>query len=98
MLLIKFFIKGVLAGLAIAIPVGPVNVMCVSRTISKGWTSGLLSGLGAAAADAFYGGIAGFSISFVSALLLRDQFWIRLFGGILLILIGIAYYRKRPQS
>ncbi len=60
--------------------------------------SGLLSGLGAAAADAFYGAIAGFSISLVINFLMREEFWIRVVGGILLVGIGIVYYRKPPQS
>jgi threonine/homoserine/homoserine lactone efflux protein len=90
--------KGLLAGLAIAAPVGPVNVLCMSRTLTKGWRSGLVSGLGAATADTLYGSIAGFSITFMIRFLIREEFWIRLFGGILLVVIGVSYYFKRPQS
>jgi len=85
-----------MAGLAIAAPVGPVNVLCASRTLAKGRKSGLVSGLGAATADAFYGGIAGFSITFVIDFLLREEFWIRVLGGIFLIAIGVVYLRKPP--
>ena len=91
-------IRGLLAGIAIAAPVGPVNVLCISRTIAKGWRSGFFSGLGAAAADTFYGSIAGFSITLVIRFLIREEFWVRLFGGILLIGIGVLYYFKRPHS
>ena len=91
-------VKGLLAGLAIAAPVGPVNVLCVSRTLSKGWRAALVSGLGAATADAFYGAIAGFSITFIIQLLIREEFWIRSIGGILLILVGVSYYFKPPGS
>jgi len=90
--------KGLMAGLAIAVPVGPVNVLCASRTLRKGRLSGLLSGFGAATADAFYGAIAGFSITFVIQFLKREEFWIRIFGGLLLIAIGVMYFRKPPQS
>src|SRR6266568_5354279 len=86
--------KGVMAGLAIAVPVGPVNVLCASRTLSKGRLSGLMSGFGAATADALYGAIAGFSITFVIQFLKREEFWIRVFGGLLLVAIGVVYYRK----
>lgn len=89
--------RGVLAGLAISAPVGPVNVLCISRTLSKGRVAGLISGLGAATADTVYGAIAGFSITFVIQFLLREEFWIRLCGGILLIALGIRYYFKKPQ-
>jgi threonine/homoserine/homoserine lactone efflux protein len=91
-------VKGVLAGLAISAPVGPVNVLCISRTIAKSRAAGLISGLGAAAADTIYGAIAGFSISFIINFLLREMFWIRIVGGILLIGIGIRYYFKTPKS
>jgi threonine/homoserine/homoserine lactone efflux protein len=83
--------------LAIAIPVGPVNVLCVSRTLAKGRRAGIVSGLGAAAADTFYGSIAGFSITFIIQFLQKEEFWIRVVGGILLVGIGVVYFRKPPQ-
>jgi threonine/homoserine/homoserine lactone efflux protein len=95
---LDLFLRGVLAGLAIAIPVGPVNVLCISRTIINGRVAGIISGLGAATADTFYGGIAGFSISLVINFLIREKFWIRLVGGALLIAIGLVYWFKKPQS
>jgi threonine/homoserine/homoserine lactone efflux protein len=90
--------KGLMAGLAIAVPVGPVNVLCASRTLSKGRLSGLMSGFGAATADALYGAIAGFSITFLIDFLERQEFWIRVFGGILLVGIGVMYFRKPAQA
>ena len=87
-----------MAGMAIAAPVGPINVLCASRTLSKGRISGLLSGLGAATADAFYGAIAAFSITLVIDFLHREEFWIRVVGGILLVIIGVMYVRKPPQA
>lgn len=94
---LDLLLRGVLAGLAIAIPVGPVNVLCVSRTIAHGRAAGLASGLGAAIADTLYGGIAAFSISFIINFLMEEIFWIRVFGGTLLIAIGVAYWFKKPQ-
>ncbi len=89
-------IRGLAAGLIIAAPVGPVNVLCIQRTIEKGWKSGVVSGLGAALADALYGAVAGFGISLVIQFLVREEFWIRLIGGILLAGIGVVYYCKPP--
>lgn len=95
---LDLLLRGVLAGLAIAIPVGPVNVLCVSRTIAFGRRVGILSGLGAAVADALYGAIAAFSISIIINFLIERIFWIRVFGGVLLIGIGILYWFKKPRS
>jgi len=95
---LDLLIRGVLAGLAIAIPVGPVNILCISRTLTNGRLAGIISGLGAAAADTFYGAIAGFSISLVIDFLIREKFWIRLVGGALLVAIGLVYWFKHPKS
>ena len=95
---LDLLVRGILAGLIIAVPVGPVNVLCVQRTLAKGLRSGLVSGLGAAVVDALYGAVAGFSITFVISFLIREEFWIRLFGGILLAGIGVSYFFKRPVS
>ncbi|MBZ5585143.1 MAG: LysE family translocator [Acidobacteriia bacterium] len=98
MLDLEILARGVLAGLAISAPVGPVNVLCISRTLTKGRRAGLVAGLGAASADTIYGAIAGFSINIVIGFLIRELFWIRLVGGFLLICIGVLYYFKRPRS
>ena len=95
---LELLLRGVLAGLAIAIPVGPVNILCISRTLTNGRVAGIISGLGAATADTLYGGIAGFSISLVINFLIREKFWIRLVGGALLVTIGLVYWFKRPKS
>src|SRR4026207_2057232 len=52
-------LKGVLVGILIAVPAGPVGVLCIRRTIFHGRLAGFLSGLGAATADAVFGVIAG---------------------------------------
>lgn len=94
----ELLIRGVAAGLAISAPVGPVNVLCISRTLARGRTAGIVSGLGAAAADTIYGAIAGFSIHFVISFILREENQIRFYGGILLIAIGVVYYFRKPAS
>jgi threonine/homoserine/homoserine lactone efflux protein len=94
---VELFLRGVAAGLAISAPVGPVNVLCISQTIAKGPRAGIMSGLGAAAADTIFGSIAGFSISFIIQFLRKEEFWIRIVGGMLLIGIGIHYYFKKPK-
>ena len=73
-------------------------MLCIQRTLSKGRLSGFASGLGAASADAVYGAIAGFSITFVSSLLLEYQTVIRICGGVLLLYLGIQSFRTNPSG
>ncbi len=91
-------LRGLAAGFIIAAPVGPVNVLCIQRTLEKGWKPGMVAGMGAAVGDSVYGGIAGFSISIIIQFLIQEEFWFRLIGGILLIVIGAVYYFKPPPS
>lgn len=76
--------KGGLAGFIIAAPVGPVGVLCVQRTLHRGRLSGLMAGLGAACADAFYGAIAAFGLSLVSHWLEQHELLFRGGGGLFL--------------
>ncbi|HLK50996.1 MAG TPA: LysE family transporter [Bryobacteraceae bacterium] len=95
---VEILLRGIAAGLIISAPVGPVNVLCISRTLTKGRRAGAIAGVGAAAADTIYGAIAGFSVHFVIGFLIREEFWLRLFGGALLIGIGAHYYFRTPRA
>ncbi len=90
-------LNGIVFGLVLAAPVGPVGVLCVNRTLTEGRLHGLLSGLGAAIADAVYGGIAAFGISSVSAWVERNQRVFALIGGILLIALAIKSFLTKPR-
>jgi threonine/homoserine/homoserine lactone efflux protein len=97
-MLLAFFLKGIVVGLVIAVPVGPVGVMCVRRSIFEGRLVGFVSGLGAATADAVFGIIAGFGITAVADLLLDYQGWLRAVGGCILLLVGVHSLRAKPQA
>lgn len=97
-MLLGFLLKGVAVGIVIAVPVGPVGVLCIRRTIFHGRLAGFLSGLGAATADAMFGIIAGFGLTVVSDLLLGYQDWLRLGGAGFLLYIGVAALRADPRD
>ena len=97
-ILLAFFLKGILVGLVIAVPVGPVGIMCVRRTIFEGKLVGFVSGLGAATADAVFGIIAGFGITTIAHLLLDYQDWLRAIGGCILLLVGGHSLLAKPQA
>ncbi len=97
-MLLGFLLKGIVVGIIIAVPAGPVGVLCIRRTILHGRLAGLLSGLGAATADAVFGIIAGFGLTFVADLLLGYQDWLRLGGAGFLLYIGISALRADPLA
>jgi threonine/homoserine/homoserine lactone efflux protein len=78
------FIKGFVIGFSIAAPVGPIGILCIQRTLSGGNVQGLVTGLGAATADALYGFIAAFGLTFISNFLVDQSFWFRIIGGFFL--------------
>ncbi len=80
--------KGLVAGFIIAAPVGPVGVLCVQRTLHQGRVAGLLSGLGAAVADAAYGCVAAFGLSLISGWLQTHEALFRLGGGLFLLFMA----------
>ncbi|MHB9031698.1 MAG: LysE family translocator [Anaerolineae bacterium] len=81
--------RGILLGLAIAAPVGPVGALCIRRTLADGRLTGFVSGLGAATADLLYGCLAAFGLTAVSAFITAQGFWLRLVGGIFLLYLGV---------
>lgn len=83
------FFKGALIGFSIAAPVGPIGVLCIRRTLSHGMLNGLVSGLGAATADGFYGVIAAAGLTSLSSLLLDNQLILKSAGGSFLIYLGM---------
>ncbi|HTY17552.1 MAG TPA: LysE family transporter [Myxococcota bacterium] len=88
----SLFLKGLIVGFCLAAPVGPIAALCVQRTISKNLTSGLVSGLGAAAADAFYGMVAAFGATIVSEFLIAERSWMQRVGGVILIFMGLRLF------
>ena len=92
------FVRGLVVGLAVAAPVGPLGVLCIRRTLAAGRLVGLATGLGAATADAFYGGVAAFGVTVISSLLLSQQVWIRLLGGLFLCYLGVKTIAAAPAE
>jgi len=91
--------KGIGLGFSIAAPVGPIGVLCIQRTLKKGFSSGFVSGLGAATADLFYGSLAGFGALWLGNHLVKLQTPLRLIGGGVLILLGVrAFFQKERDA
>ena len=96
--MIRLLLRGMTVGFSIAAPVGPISVLCIRRTLGKGRCVGFTSGLGAATADAIYGCIAGFGLTFISGFLVDQQLWIRLAGGLFLCYLGARSFFTEPAE
>src|SRR5579864_2042555 len=97
-MLISFLLKGMLVGIVIAVPVGPVGILCIRRTILDGRLPGLFSGLGAASADSFFGIIAGFGLTFISDSLFYYQDWLRIGAAAFLLYVGVSALMSDPTT
>jgi len=94
----SLFVKGLIIGFSIAAPVGPIGVLCIRRTLAEGRISGFVSGMGAATADALYGCIAGFGVTYVSNFLIDQQFSFRLIGALFLGYLGARSFFSKPAE
>lgn len=85
-------------GLGIAMPVGPIGVLVIRRSLTQGRNIGMASGLGAASADGLYGLVATLGLGLVSSLLIGVQFYTRLIGGVFLLYLAWTIYRAKPSE
>lgn len=94
---LDIFLRGILIGLLVSMfSIGPVGVICIQRTLSKGQKSGLFSGLGAAFADTLYATIAFFAIAFVHGFIQQNALFLKIVGGICVICVGIYIFFQNP--
>lgn len=94
----ELFAQGFIFGLATAAPVGPIGILTIRRTLVGGLLFGLLSGLGAATADAVYGTIAALGLTAVSAFLIQHKPTLQLIGGLFLLYLGMQSLRAKPVT
>lgn len=89
-------VKGLLMGLAIAAPVGPIALLCIRRTLDQGRLIGFVSGLGAATADGLYGAVAAFGLTALSDRLIEYTLLLKIVGGLFLCYLGLkSIWSKR---
>jgi threonine/homoserine/homoserine lactone efflux protein len=94
----EVFLQGVLIGVFLAAPVGPLALVCIRRAITGGSLHGFVSGLGVATADAFYAGIVASGLALVAGFLLAWQDPLRIIAGLTLIYIGYRIFRSPAKS
>jgi threonine/homoserine/homoserine lactone efflux protein len=92
------FINGIIIGIALAAPVGPIAFVCIQRSLAYGRLHGIVSGLGIATADTFYAAVTAFGLALISEFLLARQWFFRLFGGLALIVVGVKIFLAGPPA
>jgi len=90
--------RGILFGLIVSIPVGPVAILCIQRTLNKGRLAGFVSGLGAVCADCFYIILAAFGINIIISYIEKYVIYIKIIGSIILIIMGIRLIPINPAK
>ncbi len=83
-------------GLTLAAPIGPINVLCIQRTLTRGAPSGFATAFGCASADATYGAVAAFGMTLVSDFLMREQTIFRLIGAHFLTWLALKSLLRGP--
>ena len=92
-----YILWGVLIGIIVAAPMGPVNILCIRRTLTHGPMNGFVIGMGAALADTIFGAIAAFGLAGVTHLLNSYSLWVELIGGLVLLAVGFRIWNSHPH-
>jgi threonine/homoserine/homoserine lactone efflux protein len=91
---IPFLIKGLIIGLSIAAPLGPIGILCINRTLTEGPRLGFICGLGAAAADALYALAGTVALSAIAQWIINDRTALRIVGGVFLVYLGARTFMR----
>jgi threonine/homoserine/homoserine lactone efflux protein len=94
--MITALVKGIIVGLGASIPLGPLGVLCVQKTLGNGRNSGFITGLGASVSDTFYAAISLMGLAFIQNLIDENMDWVMFIGGLIIMYIGVKIYLTNP--
>jgi threonine/homoserine/homoserine lactone efflux protein len=89
--------RGLVLGVVIAAPVGPVGLVCIRRSLQKGLVAGLATGIGAAMADALFAAIAVLGVTAIMDFIHHHEVSIRLVGGVIVLATAWHAWRDTPK-
>lgn len=93
---VVYIFRGIVIGLMVSIPLGPMGVLIIQKTLQKGALAGFVAGMGAACADLFYATVAAFGIGFVVSIIQAHELVLQIVGGIFLLIVGLKIYFDNP--
>lgn len=88
-------IEGAVIGFVASIPLGPIGIICIQRTLNGNRKTGFISGLGAATADTIFALLAVFALSYVTSFIEDKMYWFQTIAGLLLMLLGFSIFLKK---
>jgi threonine/homoserine/homoserine lactone efflux protein len=94
----QLVLTGLVIGVIVAAPVGPVNVLCIQRTLERGFWAGVAAGFGAVLGDGLIAAAAAFGVTAISNLTTDYRTTIQLIGGAILLLFGVRLYLASPRT
>ena len=94
--MIEVIYKGIIIGVIVSAPMGPIGILCVQRTLNRGRLHGLATGLGAMVSDLFYASITLIAMGFVDELMQANEQVIQYIGSTVIILFGIGIFSTNP--
>lgn len=97
-MLMSLFIKGVIIGLAVSVPLGPIGILIIQRTVNKDRVSGFLSGMGATITDVIYAVVAGFSLTYIIEFIRAHELVFQIFGAVMVLALGLFIFLKNPVA
>lgn len=90
--------KGILLGLAIAAPLGPIGMLCINRTLERGFLAGVAGGLGTALADGLYALLAAMGFSILAIFLGKVTIPLAIAGGLFMLWLGARSFKPKPPA
>lgn len=97
-MLLQLFIKGLITGILVSLPLGPMSILVIQRTANRDFKSGFYTGLGVATTDSIWALIAGFSVSYIISFLREHQSIIQIIGAVILFILGLYIFNSHPLN
>ena len=95
--LVYIVLTGILIGVLVSAPMGPIGVLVIQRTMNKGRSAAFFTGVGASLSDLIYCLLTGLGLSFVTDFIESNQNVLQIIGSLVLIIYGIYLFRNNPS-
>jgi threonine/homoserine/homoserine lactone efflux protein len=93
---LEILLKGIILGLTVSMPLGPIGIIMINRTIKRGMLSGFFSGLGMASADTLLAFLAGIGFTVIVSFINKELFIISIIAGLIIIGVGMKVFLSNP--